>query len=66
MPPPEPKKAIAKRKPPTRKIEPETVPTVAENKTEGITFGYKNPYSTMFGHTTTNVNAMRQKLALRF
>ena len=54
---PEPKKMVAKRKPPTRKIEPETVPTVAE---------IKNPYSSMFGHTQVNVNAMRQKLALRF
>ena len=54
---PEPKKAVAKRQPPTRKIEPETVPTVAE---------IKNPYSSMFGHTQVNVNAMRQKLSLRF
>ena len=60
-PTPEPKKIIARRKPPTKKIETVTAPV--QEKPTPIQ-EVKNPYSSMFGQT--NVNALRQKLALRF
>ena len=60
-PTPEPKKITARRKPPTKKIETVTAPV--QEKPTPIQ-EVKNPYSSMFGQT--NVNALRQKLALRF
>jgi len=67
-PTPEPKKITARRKPPTKKIETVTAPVQeqrswASPKPTPIQ-EVKNPYSSMFGQT--NVNALRQKLALRF
>ena len=61
QPTPEPKK-VARKPRPTKKIQTVEVQEVIKSIPEVKT----NPYSSMFGHTTTNVNALRQKLALRF
>jgi hypothetical protein len=63
-PTPEPKTVVRKPRP-TKRIE--TVEVKEVIKPTPVQPEVKiNPYASMFGHTTTNVNALRQKLALRF